>query len=56
MAERFGNFLTTQFRINDRVMNFLIELSPKVINFDQGIANLAREFQKGKHWGISDQF
>ncbi|KAF0721013.1 putative nuclease HARBI1 [Aphis craccivora] len=42
VAERFGNGLTTQFRINDRVMYFLIELSPKVINFDEGIVNLAR--------------
>lgn len=46
MAERFGNGLTTQFRINDRVMNFLIDISPKVINFDEGITNLAREFKK----------
>lgn len=46
MAERFGNGLTTQFSINDRVMDFLIELSPKVIIFDESIVNLAREFQK----------
>ncbi|CAI6373883.1 unnamed protein product [Macrosiphum euphorbiae] len=46
VAERFGNGLTTQFRINDRVMNFLIDISPKVINFDEGITNLAREFKK----------
>lgn len=46
MAESFGNGLTIQFHIKDRVMNFLIDLSPKVLNFDEDIVNLAREFQK----------
>lgn len=38
--------LTTQFRINNRVMNFLVDISATNINLNEGTVNLSQEFQK----------
>ena len=46
MSERFGVGLTTQFRINNRVMDFLVDISATIINLNEGTVNLSREFQK----------
>ncbi|KAE9528544.1 hypothetical protein AGLY_012115 [Aphis glycines] len=45
VSERFGVGLTTQFRINNRVMDFLVDISATIINFNEGTVNLSREFQ-----------
>ncbi|CAI6372569.1 unnamed protein product [Macrosiphum euphorbiae] len=46
VSERFGIGLTTQFRINNRVMDFLVSISSKFINFNEGSVGLSQEFQK----------
>jgi len=46
VSERFGVGLTTQFRINNRVMDFLVDISATNINLKEGTVNLSREFQK----------
>ncbi|XP_008188998.1 putative nuclease HARBI1 [Acyrthosiphon pisum] len=46
VSERFGVGLTTQFRINNRVMDFLVDISATIINLNEGTVNLSREFQK----------
>lgn len=46
MSERFGVGLTTQFRINNRVMDFLVDISTTNINLNEGTVKLSQEFQK----------
>lgn len=46
MSERFGVGLTTQFRINNRVMDLLVDISATIINLNEGTVNLSQEFQK----------
>jgi len=46
VSERFGVGLTTQSRINNRVMDFLIDILATIINLNEGTVNLSREFQK----------
>jgi len=46
VSERFGVGLTTQFRINNRVMDFLVDISATNINLNEGTVKLSQEFQK----------
>jgi len=41
MSERFGVGLTTQYRINNRVMDFLIDVCSTYIHFNEGFEKLS---------------
>jgi len=46
VSERFGVGLTTQYCINNIVMDFLIDICSTYIHFNEGFEKLAHEFQK----------
>lgn len=43
---QFGSGSATQFQINNIVMDFSIDVSDAILNFNKGAVNLYREFQK----------
>ncbi|KAF0708652.1 putative nuclease HARBI1 [Aphis craccivora] len=48
VASRFGLFLSSQFRINDRVMEFLIKIAPSIIKMPKSDAekeSVAKDFE-----------
>lgn len=49
VASRFGLSLSSQFRINDRVMDFLIYIAPSVIKMPKSVAekeSVAKDFER----------
>lgn len=48
VANRFGISLSSQFRVNDRVMNFLIKIAPNIIKMSKSDAekeSVVKEFE-----------